>query len=69
MRTAAFIIGTLIANLCEGAIRGTVVDSVSGAPIPGAAIALVSAGEHEAIAEASSNAEGQFAFPDVGKGA
>ncbi len=69
MRAAAFILGILFANLCQGAIRGTVVDSVSRAPISGATIALVSAGEREAIAEASSNAEGQFAFSNVEKGA
>ena len=67
MRTAAFIIGTFVAHLCLGAIRGTVVDSGSGAAIPGATVRLLSPGEDDAVAEASSNAEGQFAFGDVGK--
>ncbi len=69
MRPAAFTTCILVANLCQGAIRGTVTDSASGTPIPGATVRLSSPGEDDAVAEASSNAEGQFAFNDVEKGA
>ncbi len=69
MRSATFILCILVANDCHAAIRGTVIDSTSGAPIPGAAVRLLSPGEDDAVAEASSNAEGQFAFNDVDKSA